>query len=116
MNGIYLNSNYYENSYELYNDIRKIVLRESSNKHQQIYALRLSEKLLEQNNQKTLPPGITLEKGDYELSEIIRLINNNPQYHYRLKKSLLYNEINYKFDRKEHANKLYLLLKQPENR
>ena len=73
-------------------------------------------KLLEQNNQKTLPPGITLEKGDYELSEIIRLINNNPQYHYRLKKSLLYNEINYKFDRKEHANKLYLLLKQPENR
>lgn len=58
---------------------------------------------------------MTLEKGDYELFEIIRLINNNPQYYYRLKRSPLYTEINNNFSTKEQANKLYLLLKQPEN-
>lgn len=111
MNGIYLKPDYYENSYDLYSDMRKIVLKRNSTEHQKIYTLRISEKLLEKSSQQTLPNNITLEKGDYELSEIIKLMTNNPQYYYSLKRSVLYHQINDSFESKEKAIKLYLLTK-----
>lgn len=111
LNGNYLSLNYYDKSYDLYTDMRKIVLKRNSTVHQKIYAVRVCDKLLEEKNQETLPNKMSLKQGDYELSEIIRLISNSPQYHYELTRHVLYTQIKSNFDTKEHANKLYSLIK-----
>lgn len=103
-----LSENYYKNSYELYQDIRKIVLSKTIPNYKKIYVDRVIDKLEE--GQDKLPQSINLKIEDYELSELIRLIKNNPNSNYRLKyKDAL---IKARFERIEWKNNLLLMVKR----
>ena len=76
--------------------------------------VRIVEQLEEEKNQ--LPQNLNLELADYELTELIRLIKNNPEFNYKLmpfkyQRAL----INNRFERQEWKNKLLLLVKNDKN-
>lgn len=107
----FLSTEYYESSYDVYSDMRKIILTKNPPIYKKLYLGRIVDKLEDENNQKTLPNNLTLQVADYELSLLTRLIKDNPDFNFRLMdwsydKSL----IDSRFERGEWVNKLLLLL------
>ena len=73
----------YETSYELYQGMRKIILKKSSPRYKKIYLSKIIERLESEENLQKLPNNIRMEAEDYELSQIIRLVKFNPEFDYR---------------------------------
>lgn len=100
---------YYQNSYELYQDIRKIILSKTVPNYQKIYAARVINKIEEQNKLSK----INIKIEDYELSELIRLIKNNSEFNYKLMPFKYQKElIMQRFERVEWKNNLLLMIKR----
>ena len=111
LNGQYLSRNYYQTSYELYKDIRKIVLSKKTQNYKKIYVSRVMTKL--EDEQNNLPQNINIRIEDYELSELIRLIKNNPELNYELMPFKYENYlVKERFERIEWQNNLLSLIKR----
>ena len=110
----HLSSLYYQNSYDIYRDIRKIVLTKNPPHYKRIYAGRVAEKL--DSEKQKLPEQINLQIADYELSEMMRLIKDNKDFNYKLM-PFSYEKliINDRFERQEWSNNLLLLVKNAKN-
>lgn len=110
LDGKYISTDYYQTSYDLYYDIRKIVLKRNQPLYKRIYLGTVSN-ILDRENKKT----DNILKADYELSELVRKIKNNPDFNYRLMRinpqHLLMNEINDRIEKGFWENKLRILLK-----
>ena len=110
----HLSSEYHQTCYEVYQNIRKIILTKDPSDYKRIYIGRVVEKLeMEKNN---LPEHINLQVEYYELTELMRLIKDNPDFNYKLmpfkyQRSL----INDRFERQEWKNNLLLLVKNAKN-
>lgn len=109
----FLSKEYYESSYDLYSDMRKIILTKNPPMYKKLYLGRVVDKLEKENNKKTLPQNLNLEIADYELSLLIKFIKDNPDFNSRLmnwsyEKSL----IDSRFERGEIENNLLLLIKR----
>lgn len=68
----------YETSYELYQAMRKIILKKSSSKTKQNYVIMIVDKL--EKESKKLPKNIKIHEYDYELSQLIKLVKNSEEY------------------------------------
>lgn len=111
LSGQYLSKNYYQTSYELYKDIRKIVLSKNLHNYKKVYASRVISKL--EDKQNDLPENINIKIEDYELSELIRLIKNNPELNYELMPFKYENYlVKERFERIEWQNNLLTLIKK----
>lgn len=63
-----------------------------------------------------LPKDINLRIADYELTELIRLIKDNPEFNFKLMQSSYQNSvINERLERNKWANNLRLLIKKQKN-
>lgn len=72
----------YKTSYELYVDLRKAIINNRVSQKQEIYIGRIVDQLDE--GRKNLSKSCKIEVADYELAQLIKMIRNNPRYHYRL--------------------------------
>lgn len=70
----------YQNSYELYQAMRKIILKRGSTKYKRIYVGMIVERLEEES--KRIPQNIQIHESDYELSQIIKLVRNSKECGY----------------------------------
>lgn len=70
---------YYQSSDEVYRGIRKIVFTKNPPLYKKIYAYRVVEKLDSKENQMSLPKGVSLKKEDYELTQLMRLIQSHEE-------------------------------------
>ena len=75
-----LEATVYETSYELYQEMRKIILDKSSPNYKKIYVSKIVERLEASENKQKLPSNINIYQEDYELYQIIRLIKENKKY------------------------------------
>jgi hypothetical protein len=108
----FLLEDYYQSSDDLYRDIRKIVFTKNPSKYKKIYAGRVINKLSNEENQSKIPSSINLRIEDYELTELIRLIKNNPDFNYELMNRDYQNIlINERLEHGEFTNNLLLLVK-----
>ena len=73
-----LEDSIYETSYDLYQQMRKIILNRKSPSYQKIYLTQIVDKL-ELKNSKFY---MEMEQYDYELYQIVRLVNKNPDMNY----------------------------------
>lgn len=113
LDGQFLSMNYYESSYDLYCDMRKIVFTKTPPAYKRIYLGRIADKIENEENRSKLPETINLEIADYELAQLIRLIHNNPEFNYELMRFSYQNfVINQHFERGEWKNNLLLLIKK----
>lgn len=109
----FLSTQYYESSYELYSDIKKIILTKNPPMYKKIYLGRVVDKIENENNQRTLPQNLSLKIADYELSSLAKLIKDNPDFNFRLMNwSYEKDLINSRFERGEMVNNLRLLIKR----
>ncbi len=83
MNSKFISTEYYQSSGDLCTDISKIVLKKTSPLYQKLYVGKVSS-LLDEENRKTED----ILKSDYELSELVRLTKDNPDFNYRKLSSL----------------------------
>lgn len=113
LNDKFLSTNYYYNSYDLYHDVRRIVLTKNPPIYKKIYLGRIADKIENQENKSKLPSNINLQVADYELAQLIKLIHKNPEFNYKLMTFSYQNsEINSRFEREEWRNNLLLLIKK----
>lgn len=111
LDGAYLSENIYLSSYELYCDLREIILKRNSSLIKKLYVGHVTRKF---SNIKS----IDIKQEDYELFNIIRLTKDNPSFNY---KSNTFNNntyemslINTRFDYNEWVNGLVELEKYPK--
>lgn len=105
-----LNEDIYENSYDLYQEMKKIILTKSSPAYKKIYVTRIVERLEEPDNIKKLPSNINIEKEDYELYQIMKIVKQNPEYDYHNLGNLALTKAR-NLDYQTNANRVKLLLK-----
>jgi len=75
LNHGFVSSEYYQSRDDLYGDLRKIVLQRTPPLYKMFYARKVAD-LLEKENDGIL-------KSDYELSELVRLVQGNKEFDYR---------------------------------
>lgn len=102
---------YYQTTDEIYHDIRKIVFTKNPPHYKKIYAYRVVQKLDSEENQQKLPKGINLRAEDYELTELMRLIKNNPDFNIRYNWTYPKALIEERLEKEEWQNNLRLLIK-----
>ena len=109
----FLSIEYYESSYDLYSDIRRVVLTKNPPMYKKLYLGRIIDKLEDENNQKKLPSNMNIQIEDYELSLLIKSIKNNPDFNFRLMNWNYQNSlIDSRFERCEWKNNMLLLIKK----
>lgn len=109
----FLSMDYYETSYDIYHDIRKIILTKNPPMYKRIYLGRVVDRLEDEGNKSKLPKNLSIQTEDYELTQLIHLIKDNPDFNYDLmpwkyERAL----INERFERGEWKNNLLLLIKK----
>ena len=109
----YLSKEYYQSSYELYQDIRKIIIKKNQPDYKRIYVGKVINELDKKENKSKLPANINLNIEDYELSQLVKLIRNNPDFNYELMPFKYENAlINHRLETGSWVNKLLLLVKK----
>ena len=109
----FLSMEYYQTSYDMYQNIRKIVLNKNAPVYKRIYVGRVVNELISDDNKTSFPENLDLKAEDYELFELIRLIKDNPNFNYNLMKSSHKKyEIDYRFEKSAHKNKILLIVKE----
>lgn len=76
LDGKYLSMDIYENSYEIYSDIRGILLKRKQPIYKKIYINKVVD-ILDSNIRN-----IKIENSDQELLQMIKLIKGNPEFNY----------------------------------
>lgn len=101
----------YQTSYELYQAMRKIILKKGSTKCKKIYVGMIVEKLEKEST--TLPKNIQIYEIDYELSQIIKLVKNSEEFGYNHKSiSVLSDELRNRLDRHSRMLRVKMLVKE----
>ena len=72
----------YLTSYEIYSDLRQIFISKKVGCKEQIYTGKIVDRM--EDKQNTLDSNCKIEVADYELSQLIKIIKNNPNFNYRL--------------------------------
>lgn len=105
-----LTEDIYENSYDLYQEMKKIILIKSSPAYKKIYVNKVVERLEEPDNIKKLPNNINIKTEDYELYQIIKLVKQSPEFDYH-NLGILALTKSRNLDYQTNANRVKLLLK-----
>ena len=103
-----LNEDIYENSYDLYQGIKNIILCKKSPLYKKIYVNKIVEKL--EANESKLPNNIKIENEDYELYQMMKLVKQSPEFDYHNLGILAYTKER-NLDYQTNANRVILLLK-----
>lgn len=80
--GQHVGTEQYQTSYELFVDLRKVIMDKKASQKQEIYTGRIVDQLDE--GRKSLSENCKIEVSDYELAQLIKMIQSNPRYHYKL--------------------------------
>lgn len=108
LGNLHLEEDIYKNSYELYEFMRRIILKRNSQNYKKIYVVQIVEKLESEENLKKLPSNIKISEFDYELSQIIKLVKNNLGFD---GKGILSKQRYYSFEREANINRVKMLIK-----
>lgn len=110
LNGQHVSTDYYESSYDLYYDIRKMILKRNQPIYKKIYLEKVANVLDSENKDNIL-------KTDFELHYLVKLIKDHPDFNYRLMqirgKSVLSLVIHDRIEKGFWENRLRILIKRP---
>jgi len=88
----------YFTSYEVYVDLRKALMDQKMPTKRQIYTGRIVDQL--EDGRKKLSDSCKIEVMDYELSQLMKMIRDNPKFNYRLQhSSVILEQINDSIER-----------------
>lgn len=104
LKGNFLSPDTYQSSYQLYSDLRKIILNRYSTMTEKVYANRIINQLSSATN-------IDIKQEDYELFCIMKLVKENPDFSHESILSFKERDILVRFDYNERNNHLLELKK-----